>query len=234
MSHGAPKNITIVGGGLAGLTLGIGLKTATVNLPVTIYEAGHYPRHRVCGEFISGRGHTTLARLGLLELLDGHAWRSPALALDRRILFHHPLKRTLARCQCRPFAFRASCWMTCWPKNSANSVANCLKDDTNAGDFSCWHRSGCTGREARSEPGGPGWFGLKIYARNLTLAADLEMHASAQGYVGLCKINGGVVNVCGLFRAKGRTTQWRSGKSVASAARPARFTAAPTACPCGI
>ena len=60
-----PKPITIIGGGLAGLTLGIGLRQA--GIPVTIYEAGRYPRHRVCGEFISGRGQDVLARLGLRE-----------------------------------------------------------------------------------------------------------------------------------------------------------------------
>ena len=43
--------VTIIGGGLAGLTLGIGLRQR--NVPVTIREAGQYPRHRVCGEFIS-------------------------------------------------------------------------------------------------------------------------------------------------------------------------------------
>src|SRR6202142_1414211 len=64
----AAKPITIVGGGLAGLTLGIGLRQRDV--PVTVWEAGHYPRHRVCGEFISGHGQETLARLGLRELLE--------------------------------------------------------------------------------------------------------------------------------------------------------------------
>ena len=59
-----PEQITIVGGGLAGLTLGIGLLQRGV--PVTVWEAGRYPRHRVCGEFISGRGSASLARLGLL------------------------------------------------------------------------------------------------------------------------------------------------------------------------
>src|SRR6185295_4061959 len=62
-----PKIVTIVGGGLAGLTLGIGLRQRGV--PVTVWEAGRYPRHRVCGEFISGQGQETLARLGLRELL---------------------------------------------------------------------------------------------------------------------------------------------------------------------
>ncbi len=59
------KPITIVGGGLAGLTLGIALRRRGV--PVILCEAGHYPRHRVCGEFISGRGLEVLARLGLHE-----------------------------------------------------------------------------------------------------------------------------------------------------------------------
>ena len=55
--------ITIVGGGLAGLTLGIGLRQRQI--PVAVWEAGNYPRHRVCGEFISGRGQQTLERLRL-------------------------------------------------------------------------------------------------------------------------------------------------------------------------
>src|SRR5580765_6624557 len=59
------RRITIVGGGLAGLTLGIGLRRRRI--PVTVLEAGHYPRHRVCGEFISGCGQQTLANLGLLD-----------------------------------------------------------------------------------------------------------------------------------------------------------------------
>ena len=50
----APRTITIVGGGLAGLTLGIGLRQR--GIPAEIFEAGTYPRHRVCGEFISGNG----------------------------------------------------------------------------------------------------------------------------------------------------------------------------------
>ena len=61
------KPVTIIGGGVAGLTLGIGLRQ--LGVPVVIHEAGTYPRHRVCGEFISGRGQTTLARLGLGELI---------------------------------------------------------------------------------------------------------------------------------------------------------------------
>jgi flavin-dependent dehydrogenase len=59
-----------------------------------------------------------------------------------------------------------------------------------------------TGRRAPTGQGGAGWFGLKIHARNVPLAADLEMHVSPRGYVGLCKINNGEVNICGLFRKR--------------------------------
>ena len=63
-----PEVITIIGGGLAGLTLGIGLRQR--GIPVVVSEAGHYPRHRVCGEFISGHGLATLERLGLRSGLE--------------------------------------------------------------------------------------------------------------------------------------------------------------------
>jgi 2-polyprenyl-6-methoxyphenol hydroxylase-like FAD-dependent oxidoreductase len=70
-----------------------------------------------------------------------------------------------------------------------------------------------TGRRAELNPGGTRWFGLKIHARNVTPAADLEMHVSPCGYVGLCKINGGEVNICGLFRKRagenGEAKNWR-------------------------
>ena len=41
------KAVTIIGGGLSGLCLGIGLRQRGV--PVRIIEAGTYPRHKVCG-----------------------------------------------------------------------------------------------------------------------------------------------------------------------------------------
>ena len=41
----------IIGGGLAGLTAAIDL--AQSNIPVTLIEKDTYPRHKVCGEYIS-------------------------------------------------------------------------------------------------------------------------------------------------------------------------------------
>ncbi|MGD0745460.1 MAG: FAD-dependent monooxygenase [Verrucomicrobiota bacterium] len=218
----AVKPLTIVGGGLAGLTLGIGLRRRGV--PVTVWEAGHYPRHRVCGEFISGRGQETLSQLGLRELLE----RAGAVHAG-----------TVAFFSATQFA----------PPHSLPARAICLSrfvmDQLLANEFQKlggelrvdqrWpvvgvHASACpdrlkpelqpegvvhaTGRRLQTEKGGSRWFGLKAHARNVPLTADLEMHVSPRGYVGLCRVEGGAVNVCGLFRrhagAENTPQNWRA------------------------
>ena len=59
------------------------------------------------------------------------------------------------------------------------------------------------GRRLQPRDDGCQWFGLKVHAHNVLLTADLEMHGSQTGYVGFCRLGGGVVNVCGLFRRNG-------------------------------
>jgi 2-polyprenyl-6-methoxyphenol hydroxylase-like FAD-dependent oxidoreductase len=206
----AAKPVTIVGGGLAGLTLGIGLRRQGV--PVTVWEAGQYPRHRVCGEFISGRGQDTLARLGLRELLE----RVGAVGAGTAAFFS-----ATQSAPPRPLPARAIC------------LSRFVMDELFANEFQKlggelrvgrrWPAVGvpasespdrlepelqpdgvvrATGRRLQAAGTGVRWFGLKVHARNVPLTADLEMHVSPRGYVGLCRVEGGAVNVCGLFRRR--------------------------------
>jgi flavin-dependent dehydrogenase len=69
----------------------------------------------------------------------------------------------------------------------------------------------------RPAPGvpGPRWFGFKAHATGVRLEADLEMHVIPRGYVGLCRLAGDVVNVCGLFRrdrksASAKPVHWQT------------------------
>jgi 2-polyprenyl-6-methoxyphenol hydroxylase-like FAD-dependent oxidoreductase len=187
------KPITVVGGGLAGLVLGIGLRRC--DAPVTIWEAGTYPRHRVCGEFISGRGQSTLARLGVNELInESGAVRAQTAAFFSAIRSSAPRPLPSAALCLSRFTLDAAL-----ANNFRELGGELLAGKRFIGDFG----EGivrATGRRARTEQDGSRWFGMKIHARNVALMADLEMHVSPRGYVGLCKINGGEVNVCGLFR----------------------------------
>jgi len=188
------KDITIIGGGLAGLTLGIGLGRRGV--PVTIFEAGSYPRHRVCGEFISGRGQAVLTRLGLRERLM-EAGAIPA--------------RTVAF-----FSARAASPVRELPE-PAWSVSRHVLDDLLADEFrkagGVLHENDrrrgdsfgegtvrATGRRLQPVVNGLRWFGLKVHARNVPLQADLEMHLAPASYLGISRLGNGEVNICGLFR----------------------------------
>jgi 2-polyprenyl-6-methoxyphenol hydroxylase-like FAD-dependent oxidoreductase len=188
------KPIQIIGGGLAGLTLGIALRRREI--PVAIHEAGNYPRHRVCGEFISGRGQATLARLGLRELSDragAVSARSAAFFSASRSTAPRPLPSPAICVSRHTFDIELA-------KKFRELGGELLEGRRVPAENIGEGMVRATGRLARKEPAEARWFGLKIHARNVPLSADLEMHFSPQGYIGLCKLNGGEVNLCGLFR----------------------------------
>ena len=186
MSH-LKEEITIAGGGLAGLSLAAGLRLAGV--PVTVLEAGHYPRHRVCGEFISGVSTQTLGALGILDLFDDarlhrsmewydagkllhrDALKKPAYGISRHLLDERLRQRVMATGGFVRTGTRAS------PVSQAGQV---------------W----AAGRRPRNGS----WIGLKAHVRYPSQSADLEMHGGSNGYAGLAGVEEGWTNVCGLFK----------------------------------
>ena len=199
------KPVTIIGGGLAGLTLGIGLRRREI--PVTIFEAGKYPRHRVCGEFISGRGQETLARLGLRELID----RAGALSATTAAFFSETKSGAV-----RALPVNAICLSRFEMDHALAQEFRRLGGELTENNR--WRENfsegivRATGRRVQADEKGARWFGLKVHARNVVLDADLELHFSHGGYVGLCRLNGGEVNVSGVFRRNGTpdtTHDWR-------------------------
>lgn len=74
VATGAPGNlmmpdVLIVGGGIAGSSLAILLGRQGMN--VELFERGHFPREKACGEGIMPAGIGVLERLGLAEAVGG-------------------------------------------------------------------------------------------------------------------------------------------------------------------
>jgi menaquinone-9 beta-reductase len=186
----SPRPIEIIGGGLAGLALGLALRRAEV--PVTLFEAGRYPRHRVCGDFIAGLSAATVARLQLAPLLaDARSHREVAW-------FH---RARLIRVQRLPAPAVGLSRHALDARLAAAFVAagGDLRSETRVTDPA--PRPGrvlASGRVRRESS----WLGLKLHLHGLALSRDLELHLGSEGYVGLATTESGAVNVCGLFRRR--------------------------------
>jgi 2-polyprenyl-6-methoxyphenol hydroxylase-like FAD-dependent oxidoreductase len=210
------KPIMIIGGGLAGLTLGIGLRQRGV--PVTVREAGRYPRHRVCGEFISGGGQAVLERLGLLARFE-----QAGAIRARTALFVCGENRSPVRQLPVPALCLSRHAMDALLAETFQQLGGELLVNTRwTSDENCDGVVHAAGRRPQIAENTPRWFGVKAHvlrSSRVNLEADLEMHLSPDGYIGVNRIGGGEVNVCGLFRVREGTRRpeskpdWLRGES---------------------
>lgn len=199
---------------MAGLTLGIGLRQH--NVPVTLWEAGKYPRHRVCGEFINGQGLESLKRLDLLGLLE-----QTGVVTAKTTAFHNG--RLSSGLKQLPVA--ALC-ISRWSLDAAlagefRRLGGELRETERwKGNEEAEFVALANGRQMQPVESGWRWFGMKAHARNVSLQADLEMFLSRDSYVGVSRLPGDEVNICGLFRR-------RTGDSLASPTAREWFTRIP-------
>ncbi len=186
------KAITIIGGGLSGLGLASGLLKHGV--PVKVIEAGTYPRHRVCGEFLTSLRNDTLNQLGIEGCLDDALLHRSTTWYKhgRRIKsFNLPVPaRGISR-------FYLDSWLVNHIRQNGGEVVEGkrAKPQTSEGVIiACGRR-----------PGSNGMTGLKAHWSGIDLHDDLEVHLGKHAYVGLSAVEDGYVNVCGVFReiAKG-------------------------------
>ena len=193
------KQTTVIyGGGLAGLSLGIVLRQR--NVPVELFEAGTYPRHRVCGEFIAGANQSLFEKLGIASAFDDalslkttvwHCGKRPVLS--RRLpspvvsISRYTLDERLSR------LFQ--------DKGGVLHCESRIQEDSVKQEGSVW----ATGRRpATQDPSGNGWMGLKCHASGLSLKGDLEFYVGRSGYLGISPVSKDRFNVCGLFRVNRR------------------------------
>lgn len=182
--------VTIIGGGLSGLILGIQLRRHDV--PVILYESKSYPHHRVCGEFISGLPDGLLESLGIEDVFSDArrhretGWFDPEGNVFHRLTLPQP-------------ALGLSRYQT--DARLAQRFTRLGGELRHQRFIGSRERAGIVDATGRGEGhSGIGKFlGLKCHFQGLDMEMDLEMHLGRGAYVGLSSVEAGAVNVCGLF-----------------------------------
>lgn len=182
--------ITIIGGGLAGLSLGIALRRLEID--VTLYEAGPFPRHKVCGEFIAGIKPDTLRKLGIDSFLnDACRHRKTAWFLHNRQVREDVLPGPVIGIS--RFALDNRLAMEFARLGGKLHTHHRVRDLT-GGIGQVW----AAGRQLTKSS----WIGIKLHGLDYSLASDLELHLGEYGYAGASSVENGHINICGLFRRR--------------------------------
>jgi len=221
-----PHDAIVIGGGLAGCS--IALQLARQNYDVVLLEKDTYPRHKLCGEFLSPEAQASLAGLGVLDaVLDAgtaslhqarltgptgatseHVLPDPALGLSR-----YRLDRLLFRAACKAGADGR-------PGTKATNVQGSLDEGffVEAGDESlegrlvigAYGRRGVLDRTLERpflQEQSPYVAFKAHYAgpHDVGSPGTIELHAAAGGYCGVGPIEENRVNVCWIGRTDALT-----------------------------
>ena len=205
-------DVTIIGGGPAGAAAAI--TAARSGARVLLLERGRFPRHKVCGEFISAEGVVLLGQLGLMDLLCSAgrvAWARifaagsiaqfplapPAAPISRYKLDHALwLCAVAAGALCREqVAVRAITGRTPFVINTSSDVIIARSVINASGRWSSLRRTALLQRTPKQ------WIGWKQHFRQPGPSGSVDLYFFPEGYCGVQPLGGGQLNACAMVRA---------------------------------
>jgi menaquinone-9 beta-reductase len=210
----------VIGGGPAGSIAAIDL--ARRGHRVVLIDKASFPRHLVCGEFLSPESRDVLDRVGVLAELDrsgalevsgvrltaagGADVRSeldrPGLAVSRYVLDQALLERAVRQ----GVDVRTGCEV----RDIAGSLVHGFVIETESETLTSRMVIGAYGKRSRLDRNldrpffsrTTPYVGLKQhYSMTTTSGSVVELHAFNGGYCGLVGIEGGRMNACSLIRS---------------------------------
>jgi len=220
-------DLIVVGGGPAGTTAAI--LSARAGARVLLLERGRFPRHKVCGEFVSSESLGVLATLldpADAHLLDG-AIRIPhaRMFLDGRVLQTpiHPAAASIARLELDAtlWATAERCGVSARQQVTVQGIAGTgpFLVSSSPGEHEARAVVNASGRwsnlTAVSRSNGktePKWIGLKAHFAEPDPPASVDLYFFDGGYCGIQPVSLASaekpqrINACAMVRADAATT----------------------------
>jgi flavin-dependent dehydrogenase len=188
---GAPGRVEVIGGGPAGSAAA--LAALAEGSPVTIHEKALFPRHKVCGEFLSPE------IAPILEALD--LWPAFAAARPARIaraVLHLRGREKHFRLPEPAYGLSRFALDELLLREAVRRGADLRTERRKPGPSADTTLVVAHGRQAPSRAGAR-LFGFKAHCAGPADEA-VELFFFDGGYVGLSPVEHGAVNVCGLAR----------------------------------
>jgi len=206
-------DLAIIGGGPAGTAAAI--TAARTGASVLLLERGRFPRHKVCGEFISSEGVTLLAGLGLDDLVR----RAPRIARTRIFggssVAESPLSppaAAISRYELDEALWRraVAAGADCHQQVEARVVTGTgpFAIETSAGNFTAGGVINTSGRWSNLRRSGLGtqsrekWVGWKAHFCEADAPGSVDLYFFHGGYCGVQPLGDGRVNACAMVRAE--------------------------------
>jgi len=208
-------DVAVIGAGIAGGSAAKAL--ADRGWETLLIDKGRFPRHKVCGEFLSPESRSALASLGLTETL---AQLRPSPITRARLV---PDRGEALEIALPGQAFGVSRYALdaalrqAASASGARLVANtCVTNVTpERGGFAIETRQGTTyraraviaawganrraGLPGRAASAGSAHFGVKTHLRGVGLGPVVELYFFPGGYLGLAPVEDGLVNAAALL-----------------------------------
>ncbi len=214
-------DLAIVGGGPAGTSAAI--TAARLGARVVLFEAKGFPRHKVCGEFVSAEALDVLADLlsgppdGSLLVESAQVLRRTRLFLGSRVI-DAPLSPPAV--SITRYELDAALWQAAdaaGVDTRANYEVSAIDGDgpfavqTSAGAYEAKALAMAAGRWSQFTPDravapGPKWIGVKAHFREIDPNPSTDLYFFENGYCGVQPIAKDTVNACAMVRSDRATS----------------------------
>jgi menaquinone-9 beta-reductase len=207
-------DLVVVGGGPAGSAAAI--TAARQGARVVLLERGRYPRHKVCGEFVSPESHHLLSSLFVAEdmplLTSAPRVTRARIFVDGRVIEAPLLPAAISLTR---WELDAALWRACEMAGVAARqrvtvdrivhTAGDMQVETSAGAFTARCIIDATGRwsnllRLRASPTAPldKWLGMKAHFAEEDSPDSSDVYFFKGGYCGVQPVGRGTVNVCAM------------------------------------
>jgi len=214
-------DIAVVGGGPAGTSAAI--TAERYGARVVLFEAGEFPRHKVCGEFVSAESIDVLRDLmqftpGAEQLLrTAPVIDQTQLFLEGRVIKARvtPPALSITRYDMDSFLWQASKQAGVEMRSSCEvgmiEGNGPFRLETSGGDVRAAAVIVAAGRWSKfkprvSIPNGPKWIGVKAHYRECKPPKSTDLYFFEHGYCGVQPVADEVVNACAMVRSDRATS----------------------------